>query len=40
MDWNGILKRADGSIKNVFYKNGIKINEEEYNKDKRLVNGK
>ena len=38
MDGNGILKRADGSIKNVFYKNGIKINEEEYNKDKRLIN--
>ena len=38
MDGNGILKRADGSIKNVFYKNGIKINEEEFNKDNRLIN--
>ena len=38
MDGNGILKRADGSIKNVFYKNGVKINEEEYNKDNGLIN--
>ena len=38
MDGYGILKRADGSIKNVFYKNGIKINEEEYNKNKGLIN--
>ena len=38
MDGNGILKRADGSIKNVFYKNGVKIDEEEYNKDNGLIN--
>ena len=38
MDGNGILKRADGSIKNVFYKDGIKITEDEYNKDKGLIN--
>ena len=38
MDGSGILKRADGSIKNVFYKDGIKITEDEYNKDKGLIN--
>ena len=38
MHGNGILKRADGSIKNVFYKDGIKITEDEYNKDKGLIN--
>ena len=38
MDGSGILKRADGSIKNVFYKEGIKITEDEYNKDKGLIN--
>ena len=38
MDGSGILKRADGSIKNVFYKNGIKITEDEFNKDKGLIN--
>ena len=38
MDGSGILKRADGSIRNVFYKNGIKISEEEYNQDKGLIN--
>jgi len=38
MDGSGILKRADGSIKNVFYKNGIKISEDEYNMDKGLIN--
>ena len=37
MDGIGILKRADGSIKNIYYKNGIKISEEEYNKNKRLI---
>ena len=35
---SGILKKADGSIRNVFYKNGIKISEEEYNQDKGLIN--
>ena len=38
MDGIGYLKRADGSIKNVYYKNGIKITEEEYNKNNRLIN--
>lgn len=40
MDGVGILKRADGSIKNVYYKNGIKINEEEYNKstNNKMIN--
>ena len=38
MDGSGILKRADGSIRNVFYKNGVKISEEEYNQDKGLIN--
>ena len=37
MEGVGILKRADGSLKNVFYKNGIKISEEEFNK-KGLIN--
>ena len=38
MDGIGILKRADGSMKNVYYKNGIKISEEEYNKNNGLIN--
>ncbi len=38
MDGIGILKRADGSIKNVYYKNGIKMSEEEYNKSNGLIN--
>ena len=38
MDGIGILKRADGSIKNVYYKNGIKMSEEEYNKNNKLIN--
>ena len=38
MDRIGILKRADGSIKNVYYKNGIKMSEEEYNKSNGLIN--
>ena len=38
MDGIGILKRADGSIKNVYFKNGIKMSEEEYNKNNNLIN--
>jgi hypothetical protein len=38
MDGVGILKRADGSIKNVYYKNGIKMTEKEYNKKNGLIN--
>ena len=38
MDGVGILKRADGSIKNVYYKNGIKMTEKEYSKKNGLIN--
>ena len=38
MEGIDILKRADGSIKNVYYKNGIKMSEEEYNKSNGLIN--
>ena len=38
MDGIGILKRADGSIKNVYFKNGLKMSEEEYNKNNNLIN--
>ncbi len=38
MDGVGILKRADGSIKNVYYKNGMKMTEEEYNKNNSMIN--
>ena len=37
MDGIGVLKRADGSIKNVYYKNGIKMTEDEYNKNSSKV---
>ena len=38
MDGIGILKRADGSIKNVYFKNGVKMSEEEYNKNNNIIN--
>ena len=38
MEGIGILKRAEVSIKNAYYKNGIKMSEEEYNKSNGLNN--
>ena len=37
MNGAGVLKRADGSIKNVYYKNGNRVSKENFNSNKGII---